>query len=81
MEANRRHLATQLHSYTMLTINADSHDLMKSFHKPTDEKRMVVILPEAAYGDWLTATPVQSGDFLRPYPADRLVASAAMTAR
>ena len=42
---------TWLHSYTMLTINADSHDLMKSFHKPADEKRMVVILPEAAYGD------------------------------
>ena len=72
---------TWLHSYTMLTINADSHDLMKSFHKPTDEKRMVVILPEAVYGDWLTATPEHSQEFLRPYPADRLVASAAMTAR
>jgi putative SOS response-associated peptidase YedK len=72
---------TWLHSYTMLTINADSHDLMKSFHKPTDEKRMVVILPEAAYGDWLAATPERSQEFLRPYPADRLVASAAMTAR
>jgi putative SOS response-associated peptidase YedK len=72
---------TWLHSYTMLTINADSHDLMKSFHKPTDEKRMVVILPEAAYGDWLAATPERSQEFLRPYPADRLVASAAVTAR
>ena len=72
---------TWLHSYTMLTINADSHDLMKSFHKPTDEKRMVVILPEAVYGDWLTATPEHSQEFLRPYPADRLVASAAVTAR
>jgi putative SOS response-associated peptidase YedK len=65
----------------MLTINADSHELMKSFHKPTDEKRMVVILPEAAYGDWLTATPERSQEFLRPYPADRLVASAAVNAR
>jgi putative SOS response-associated peptidase YedK len=72
---------TWLHSYTMLTINADSHELMKSFHKPTDEKRMVVILPEAAYGDWLTATPERSQEFLRPYPADRLVASAAVNAR
>ena len=34
-----------LHSYTMLTINADTHPLMRLMHKPTDEKRMVVILP------------------------------------
>lgn len=38
-----------LHSYTMLTINADSHPLMNQFHKPADEKRMVVILPEDQY--------------------------------
>lgn len=67
---------TWLHSYTMLTINADRHELMNSFHKPTDEKRMVVILPEAAYDEWLSATPEQSMDFMQAYPADRLVASA-----
>ena len=65
-----------LHSYTMHTINADHHELMKSFHKPTDEKRMVVILPEAAYGDWLSASASDSMDFMRPYPADRLAAHA-----
>jgi putative SOS response-associated peptidase YedK len=64
---------TWLHSYTMLTINADQHELMKSFHKPTDEKRMVVILQEAAYGDWLAAAPERSMDFLLPYPAECLV--------
>ena len=65
-----------LHSYTMLTINADHHELMNAFHKPTDEKRMVVILPESAYGDWLDASAEQSMEFMRPYPADRLVAEA-----
>ena len=49
-----------LHSYTMLTVNADIHPLMRLFHKPTDEKRMVVILPEDRYQDWLTARPEQS---------------------
>ena len=34
-----------VHSYTMLTINADEHPLMRLFHKPADEKRMVVVLP------------------------------------
>jgi putative SOS response-associated peptidase YedK len=55
-----------VHSYTMLTINADSHPLMSQFHKPTDEKRMVVVLPEAAYDDWLAATVESSGGFLAP---------------
>lgn len=40
--------------YTMLTINANSHPLMRAFHKPTDEKRMVVILQDEQYGDWLS---------------------------
>ena len=28
---------------------------MRKYHKPSDEKGMVVILPEGAYEDWLTA--------------------------
>ena len=59
-----------LHSYTMLTINADEHPMMKQFHKPTDEKRMVVILPEGQYDEWLSATPETSSDFLCLDPAD-----------
>jgi putative SOS response-associated peptidase YedK len=61
-----------VHSYTMLTINADIHPLMNQFHKPTDEKRMVVLLPKAAYDDWLTATVVNSGGLLLPCATDVL---------
>jgi putative SOS response-associated peptidase YedK len=61
-----------IHSYTMLTINADSHPLMNQFHKPTDEKRMVVVLPETAYDDWLTATVENSGGLLLPCATDVL---------
>lgn len=63
-------------SYTMLTINADEHPLMRNFHKPGDEKRMVVILPEAAYDDWLKAPVERSMEFMRHYPAERLVTNA-----
>ena len=66
-----------VHSFTMLTINADQHALMRNFHKPGDEKRMVVILPSGAYDDWLNTPPAQTHGFLRQYPADRLVAIAA----
>ena len=53
-----------VHSFAMLTINADEHLLMRNYHKPNDEKRMVVILPEGAYEDWLTAAAINSGVFL-----------------
>lgn len=58
----------------MLTVNADDHPLMRQFHKPDDEKRMAVILPEAAYDDWLSASAARSMEFLVQYPADRMVA-------
>jgi len=58
----------------MLTINADGHGLMENFHKPTDEKRMVAILPQDSYDAWLRVTPDGSMDFMRQYPAELLQA-------
>jgi putative SOS response-associated peptidase YedK len=63
-------------SFTMLTVNAADHPLMRNFHKPEDEKRMVVILPEAQYDEWLRAPTEESMGFMRQYPAERLVFSA-----
>jgi len=69
----------EVHSFTMLTVNADEHDLMKSFHKPGDEKRMVVILNPDSYDAWLAASPEESMDFMRQFPADLLKAEARPT--
>lgn len=63
-----------LHSFTMLTINADSHPLMNQFHKPTDEKRMIVILPPERYDDWLRASSSESEYFLKAWPAKLMTA-------
>ena len=65
-------------SFSMLTINAADHALMCNFHKPTDEKRMVVVLPESAYGDWLSAPVERTNEFLLPYPASKLVATGSL---
>lgn len=65
-------------SFTMLTVNADDHDLMRNFHKPKDEKRMVVILPNGLINDWLHANDDESMEFMRQYPADRLEAKATL---
>ena len=57
-----------IHSFTMLTINADAHPLMNHFHKPTDEKRMVAILPPKRYQEWLMKeTDIM--DFMVPFDA------------
>ena len=57
----------------MLTINADDHPFMRQYHKPEDEKRMVVILNDGDYDAWLAAPATHSSDFLRQFPADNLV--------
>ncbi|SIQ99427.1 SOS response-associated peptidase [Aquipseudomonas alcaligenes] len=64
----------QVLSYSMLTVNADQHPLMSQYHRPTDEKRMVVILPSSQVEAWLRAPANESQAFLQQYPADRLCA-------
>jgi len=62
-----------VHTFTMLPVNADDHQLMRNFHKPQDEKRMVVILGEGAYDAWLDAPAgPASVEFMRQYSADLL---------
>lgn len=61
-----------LRSFTMLTVNADDHSFMRQFHKPGDEKRMVVILGEEDYDPWINASAEESRAFLNQYPSDML---------
>lgn len=71
-----------VNSFAMLTVNADDHPLMNQMHRPDpkrppemQDKRMVAILPPAQYAEWLDASPERSMEFLRPYPAERIVAT------
>jgi putative SOS response-associated peptidase YedK len=60
-----------VYSFTMLTINADAHPLMNHFHKPTDEKRMVAILPVDRYQEWL-GSKSDIMNFMVPFDAEQL---------
>ncbi len=66
-----------IRSFSMLTINADDHLLMKNFHKPDEEKRMVAILDEQYYSEWLNSKDEGCLKYILPYPAEKLVAHAA----
>lgn len=63
-------------SFTMLTVNADAHPLMRRFHKPGDEKRTVVVLDAGEPEAWLTArSEADMRDLLKPCDAELLVAA------
>lgn len=64
-------------SFSMLTINADDHPLMKRFHRPQEEKRMVVALRPEEYQGWLSASTNEAPHYWRPFPAQRFKAAPA----
>ncbi len=64
-------------SFTMLTMNADEHVLMRRFHRPEDEKRMPVLLEPSQYQHWLHSTEDSIDPFLRPYLAEKLLSEPA----
>lgn len=49
----------------------------EQFPRAATEKRMVVILPESRYADWLDGAFGGYGEFLVPLPAEFLVAESA----
>jgi len=51
-------------SFTMLTINADTHPVMRQFHKPADEKRTPVVISKEKYDAWLSSETVEVATFL-----------------
>lgn len=62
-------------SMSMLTVNADDHPLMRNFHRPEDEKRMVVILDEADYDEWLDEHNAEPYSLLRQFDPDDMTVS------
>ena len=59
-------------SFTLLTVNADGHPLMGRMHRPSDEKRSVVIVPPERWLDWLNATTDQAKALMQRPDAGQL---------
>ena len=66
-----------IESYTLLTVNADDHPLMRRMHKPGQEKRMLALLDPAEYDAWLERPPAGAFELLRQYPPELLQDEAA----
>lgn len=73
-------------SFSMLTINATGHGVMKHFHKLEDEKRSIVVLNNNEYLPWLNANienaklmlNLAPDSFLVSEPAPKLLLSASL---
>lgn len=68
-------------SYTLLTINADTHPLMSRMHKPDpklppdqQDKRMVVVLESAFWDAWLEAPVDQARQLIGVAPLEEFLA-------
>lgn len=66
---------TELLSYALITVNANAHALMNRYQAPGSEKSMPAILNEGAYDAWLDAKAAKAKEFLRAYPAQKLLAN------
>ncbi len=64
-------------SFSLVTINADQHKIMRQFHKPGDEKRSIVVLQDTDYPAWLQVNHEQAPDYLKLSPDDFLEAEPA----
>lgn len=65
----------ELLSYALLTINANSHALMRRYGPQGAERRMPAILGEGTYDAWLTTRQEKAREFMRAYPANWLLAN------
>jgi putative SOS response-associated peptidase YedK len=65
----------EITSFTLLTVNANSHALMNRYGQNGNEKRMPAILNEGAWSAWLSAPIDKAREFMRAYPANLLLAN------
>jgi putative SOS response-associated peptidase YedK len=62
-------------AFTQITINADTHPLMRRMHRPGDEKRSLVLLGDDEVRDWLGSRDLDvAHSFLRHFPAEAMTA-------
>jgi putative SOS response-associated peptidase YedK len=66
---------TEIISFTLLTVNANSHALLHRYQQNGNEKRMPVILGEGAYDAWLNTKAEKAREFMRAYSANLLTAN------
>ena len=66
-----------LHSFSLLTANADAHPLLRRMHRPGDEKRQLRLVDASEAHEWLNQSADVALDWLARLPEVPLVGQAA----
>jgi putative SOS response-associated peptidase YedK len=66
-----------IHSFTMLTLNADAHPVMNKMHAPGDEKRTPLVLSVDQFEEWLVASHFEAQALLTGARMPTLISSPA----
>lgn len=61
-------------SFTLLTLDASTHELFRNFHRPEKDKRMVAMFELTQGVEWLQLPQAERLDGLQAMPATALVA-------
>lgn len=64
-------------SFSMLTMHADGHPVMGRFHRPTEERRSLVVISPENWSHWLSATPALAAQLIQPMPPEEFTAQPA----
>ncbi len=64
-------------SFSLLTVNANSHPIMGKFHPANDEKRSVVVIEPDSFDDWLNATTDEAVTFFAPVSVNKFISAPA----
>ncbi len=67
----------QVVSFSMLTVNADAHPVMRQFHQPGDEKRSPVVVAPELHDAWLSADLARATEMMALSTLPELVAQPA----
>jgi putative SOS response-associated peptidase YedK len=67
----------QVRSFSLLTVNADTHPMLRRMHRPGDEKRQLVVVPATDFGRWLNASVSQAHRLLLDFAGDDLTGESA----
>ena len=62
----------QIRSFSLLTVNADAHPVLRRMHRVGDEKRQLVVVPPTDFGRWLHASAADARRMLLDMAGDNL---------
>ncbi len=59
-----------IRSATMISLDANEHEMMKEFHEPRTDKRCVMIIPHERLDEWLSLQQAEISTFVQGFPVE-----------